>query len=181
MPAAAHDIRLSIPLTDQTNPAKFPEYEFREYPKGMNMLANKEYLDDWLARNKTVDDQTGKASWPGGRPIVGKSIVPILDDNLQPVFVADEDEEAAFRAEHADVHDHVDPEAERSRLNTENEDLRAQIAKLRAGAVGVETGSEPEAEKDDGSEPQPAALKATAPVKPAAPVKKTAALPPRLK
>lgn len=28
-----HDIRQSIPLTDQTNPSKFPQYEFRAYPK----------------------------------------------------------------------------------------------------------------------------------------------------
>lgn len=28
-----HDIRGSIPFVDYTNPAKFPPYEFREYPK----------------------------------------------------------------------------------------------------------------------------------------------------
>jgi len=28
-----HDIRSSIPLVDYTNPAKFPPYVFREYPK----------------------------------------------------------------------------------------------------------------------------------------------------
>lgn len=27
-----HDIRYAIPLTDQTNPSKFPQYEFRPYP-----------------------------------------------------------------------------------------------------------------------------------------------------
>ena len=28
-----HDIRHAIPQTDQTMPGKFPQYEFREYPK----------------------------------------------------------------------------------------------------------------------------------------------------
>src|SRR5882672_3089267 len=31
--AKPHDIRSSIPLIDATNPAKFPPYIFREYPK----------------------------------------------------------------------------------------------------------------------------------------------------
>jgi len=34
-----HDIRMSIPMVDYTNPAKFPPYVFREYPK-MPLLDN---------------------------------------------------------------------------------------------------------------------------------------------
>lgn len=34
-----HDIRSAIPLVDYTNPAKFPPYKFREYPK-MPLLDN---------------------------------------------------------------------------------------------------------------------------------------------
>lgn len=40
-----HDIRGSIPLTDQTNPAKFPQYEFREYPKMMLNEHGSPHLD----------------------------------------------------------------------------------------------------------------------------------------
>lgn len=39
-----HDIRSQIPLTDQTNPGKFPQYEFREYPKMMLDGKGKPYL-----------------------------------------------------------------------------------------------------------------------------------------
>lgn len=34
-----HDIRSAIPMVDYTNPAKFPPYKFREYPK-MPLLDN---------------------------------------------------------------------------------------------------------------------------------------------
>lgn len=37
--AKPHDIRMSIPFVDYTNPAKFPPYVFREYPK-MPLLDN---------------------------------------------------------------------------------------------------------------------------------------------
>jgi hypothetical protein len=39
-----HDIRDQIPRTDQTNPAKFPQYEFRPYPKMMNDENGKPYV-----------------------------------------------------------------------------------------------------------------------------------------
>lgn len=47
-----HDIRAALPFTDQTNPAKFPQYEFRAFPK---ML-----LDD------------------GGKPILGPDKAAIV-------------------------------------------------------------------------------------------------------
>jgi hypothetical protein len=40
-----HDIRQSIPFTDQTNPGKFPQYEFRAYPKMMIDEKGKPYLN----------------------------------------------------------------------------------------------------------------------------------------
>lgn len=39
-----HDIRHSIPQTDQTMPGKFPQYEFRPYPKMMKDESGKDYL-----------------------------------------------------------------------------------------------------------------------------------------
>lgn len=40
-----HDIRSQIPLTDQTNPAKFPQYDFKKYPKMMLDEKGKPYLN----------------------------------------------------------------------------------------------------------------------------------------
>lgn len=41
-----HDIRSSIPLVDYTNPAKFPPYVFREYPKMPLLDRNKPIVID---------------------------------------------------------------------------------------------------------------------------------------
>lgn len=135
-----HDIRDMIPRTDQTNPGKFPHYEFRAYPKMMTMLATKEYIDAWLARNEKIDDRTNKPWWPGGRPKVGQP-VPILDDNAVGVVVHDEDEEEAFRADHPEAvqdNDLLNPEMqrierERSTLESKNAALEAEIKALKAG------------------------------------------------
>lgn len=40
-----HDIRYAIPLTDQTNPGKFPQYEYRPYPRMMLDEKGKPYLN----------------------------------------------------------------------------------------------------------------------------------------
>ena len=39
-----HDIRDQIPRTDQTNPSKFPAYEFKPYPRMMLDANGKPYL-----------------------------------------------------------------------------------------------------------------------------------------
>ncbi len=41
-----HDIRMSIPQVDYTNPAKFPPYVFREYPKMPLLDGNKPIVID---------------------------------------------------------------------------------------------------------------------------------------
>ena len=41
-----HDIRSAIPLVDYTNPAKFPPYMFREYPKMPLLDGNKPIVID---------------------------------------------------------------------------------------------------------------------------------------
>lgn len=41
-----HDIRSAIPLVDYTNPAKFPPYLFREYPKMPLLTGNKPIVID---------------------------------------------------------------------------------------------------------------------------------------
>src|ERR1700679_19949 len=41
-----HDIRGAIPLVDWTNPAKFPPYVFREYPKMPLLDGNKPIIID---------------------------------------------------------------------------------------------------------------------------------------
>lgn len=176
---AAHDIRYAIPLTDQTNQAKFPQYEFREFPKMMNQRADQTYLDAWLERHKNYDDHN-KPYWPGGRPRVGKterecSVVPILDENAQPVYVHDEDEEAAFRADHPEALTIVSHDDEMQRLTAENDRLQALINKnaaLRQEAAQVD--------KDVGDDPNKdePATEAKAPMK-AAPAKNKPALPPR--
>lgn len=40
----AHDIRSAIPFCDQTNPAKFPQYAFRPYPKMPHDESGKPYM-----------------------------------------------------------------------------------------------------------------------------------------
>lgn len=39
------NVKSAIPLTDQTNPNKFPKIEFREYPKMMLKEGNKPFID----------------------------------------------------------------------------------------------------------------------------------------
>jgi len=122
----AHDVRSSIPLTPQTDPAAFPQYVMRDYPKAMNMKADQAYVDAWMERTKQVDDNSNKPYWPGGRPRVG-SIVPILDGLNQPIFVQDEIEEAEFRAAHPEAITIVSVDTEMQQLRAANERLQALV------------------------------------------------------
>lgn len=137
------NVESSIPHTRQRDPNNFP-YEFREYPKAMNVLCDQAYLDAWLERHKQMDDNN-KAYWHGGRPIVGKTVVPVLDELGDPVHVYDEDEEAAFRAEHPEALTIVSQAAEIDTLRAENarlQELVKENARLQGGSKDPEAASE---------------------------------------
>lgn len=122
----AHDVRSSIPLTPQTDPAAYPPHLHRDYPKAMNTKADQAYVDAWMERNRQIDDNSGKPYWPGGRPRVG-SIVPVLDDMFAPIFVQDEIEEQEFRAEHPETITIVSIDTEMQQLRAANERLQALV------------------------------------------------------
>lgn len=67
-----HNITSAIPRTDQTDPAKFPQYEYQEFPKmlvgkdGKNIcnqyqepivFQNEEEVDDYLEKHPEVADE----------------------------------------------------------------------------------------------------------------------------
>lgn len=126
MNARPTNVESAIPRTPQRDPANFP-YEFREYPKAMNMRCTREYLDAWMERHKQFGDDM-RPYWSGGRPQVDKSVVPILDEMGEPLFVQDEDEEREFRAAHPEALDIVGVQDEMNQLRADNDRLRALAA-----------------------------------------------------
>lgn len=144
------NVESSIPRTKERDPNNFP-YEFREYPKAMNMVATKEYLETWMERHKQTDDN-GKSYWHGCRPIVGKSVVPFLDELGEPVFVYGEDEEQEFRANNPDVLTIVSQAAEIDTLRAENARLQALIAEN--AKLKNETKAAPAKDEQDEGEPE---------------------------
>ena len=83
-----------IPLTSQTDPDKFPMYEYRPYPRMMTKLCTQADLDIWLAENSYTADN-GKIAYKGGRPRVGTSTA-VLNESGQAVIVNSAEEEAEF-------------------------------------------------------------------------------------
>lgn len=178
MNARPTNVESSIPRTRQRDPNNYP-YEFREYPKAMNMLATKEYVDAWHERHRQTGDD-GKTYWPGGRPIASKSVVPFLDELNEPVFVYDEDEEREFRATHEGALNIVNAQQQIVDLKSDNERMAAELDKLRAQLAGPAAVEPKEDAKPDDEPVKPNALsgvtKSGEPDKPKAKV----TLPPRL-
>lgn len=128
-----HDIRGNIPLTDFTNAAKYPEYEYREFPKMMLQEATKEYVSAWLERNSVPGDN-GKTVYPGARPRMN-SLVPVLDDNFAAVVAHDPEEEEELRERYPQCVKTPNTHAQYAQVaetQRENEELRAQLAEMQA-------------------------------------------------
>ena len=129
-----HNIISAIPLTAQTDPNKFPAYEYREYPKMMLRTATAEDIKTWEELNKQVDERSGKAYWPAGRPRLGAQI-PYKSPDGMPIMVSDAEEEEAFRLDN--------PEAleikslDTAAMQDELAQLRAENAALRAKSEGA--------------------------------------------
>lgn len=181
------NVESSIPHTRQRDPNNFP-YEFREYPKAMNMLCTKDYLEAWMDRHKQMGDDNRTPYWHGNRPIVGKSVVPILDELGDPIHVYDEDEEAAFRAEHPEALSIVSQAAEIDTLRAENQrlqELLTENAGLRRETAGQGKPADDDRKEDETGpakdEPRPAKLSEKPAPKPAQAKKPDNGLPPRLK
>lgn len=158
-----HNIISSIPLTDQTNPNKFPAYQFQEYPKMMLKKVTKEDIAAWEDVNKRVDEGTNRVSYPMGRPRLG-STAPILNVDGQPAMVNDPEEEEAFLAEH--------PEAVQIEQATDTSALMDRLAKLEAENAALRAKDTDAGEKGN-DDPSPKSV-ASLTKPPAAPAKKPA-------
>lgn len=91
-----HDIRQSIPLTDQTNPGKFPQYEFRAYPRMVSDDAGKPILGpDKAALIANSEDEYNALRAKHHTPSVPSAGVASL--------TVDNDEVAKLRAELAEL------------------------------------------------------------------------------
>lgn len=67
MPRTGYGI--NIPLTPQTY--NVPDYEYREYPKAMNITVDKDYVEAWKARNSYFDPNTNKTTYTAASPRIG--------------------------------------------------------------------------------------------------------------
>jgi hypothetical protein len=68
---------INVPLDRTTNPANFPRYEFREFPKMLTKAATQEDIDAWKLKNRIVDTQSGQISYGQAPPRIGNP-VPML-------------------------------------------------------------------------------------------------------
>jgi hypothetical protein len=69
-----HDIRGAIPLVDYTNPAKFPPYIFREYPKMPLLDGNKPVVIDESGGVLVFYDATDEADFKDMNPELADEI-----------------------------------------------------------------------------------------------------------
>lgn len=67
---------INLPITPQTDPRNFPEYEYREYPKMILIPARKEDIQAWRDINSYVDTASGRVSYMGAAPRLN-SLVPL--------------------------------------------------------------------------------------------------------
>jgi hypothetical protein len=136
-----HDIRGYIPMTQQTNPANFPPYVKREYPKTMLKAADEAYVKDWYRRNAMTDDK-GATYYRGTAPLPG-ALVPMLDRSGEPIIVHDATEEANFAARHPAAITTIEVEVpqhtadELAQLRADNERMKAMIAERDAAKAEV--------------------------------------------
>jgi hypothetical protein len=131
-PGPLHDIRPFIPLTAQTNPAAFPAYAFRDYPKMMTRVATQADVDQWKKMNAVSDDRGG-VSYRGAAPKVGKSVVPVYDELGEAIVVHSREEEERYLQETGQasilkVDVSAASTAEIARLEEDNKRLRDLIA-----------------------------------------------------
>lgn len=80
-----HDIRGSIPLVDYTNPAKFPPYVFREYPKMPLLDGNKPIILDSSGNVLIFYDAADEVEFKDMNPEVADEI----DRNTPAKAIAD--------------------------------------------------------------------------------------------
>ena len=69
-----HDIRSAIPLVDYTNPAKFPPYMFREYPKMPLLDLNKPIVIDESGGVLVFYDATDEVEFKEMNPEIADEI-----------------------------------------------------------------------------------------------------------
>lgn len=72
--AKPHDIRGSIPLVDYTNPAKFPSYVFREYPKMPLLDGNKPIVVDEVGTVLVFFDAEDETEFMDMNPEIAEEI-----------------------------------------------------------------------------------------------------------
>lgn len=123
-------IRSAIPLTDQTNPDKFPAYEYRPFPR-MMLKSSKEPFRDSVGNAIVVHDQEEEDAFLLEHP-----------DAVRPV---------EFKRTAADLR------SENETVRGENARLRKQIEEMLSG--GATVNAAPEAAKDDAVDEAPAEVK----------------------
>lgn len=80
-----HDIRGSIPLVDYTNPAKFPPYVFREYPKMPLLDGNRPIILDTSGNVLIFYDAADEVEFKDMNPEIAEEI----DRNTPAKAIAD--------------------------------------------------------------------------------------------
>lgn len=126
--ARSSNVAANIPLTNQTDPRKFPDYEYVDYPKMMTRYATPDDIKEWEDKNKRIDPQSNVVYFPGGRPRLG-SPIPFYDtDSGEPVIVHDEAEEEAFREANKGVIDSAASPKDAAEKDAELARLRAKVA-----------------------------------------------------
>jgi hypothetical protein len=139
---------INVPLDRTTNPANFPRYEFREYPKMLTKTATQEDIDAWKVQHRIVDAQSGHISWASAAPRVGQP-VPVLSAQAdvtngfamsigEPLIMQSKEQEEEYLGANPPPPKTVSvsiaqlaqaDEDELARLKAENAKLRAQSAK----------------------------------------------------
>lgn len=69
-----HDLRTAIPLVDYTNPAKFPPYLFREYPKMPLLAGNRPIVIDESGGVLVFYDASDETEFKGLNPELAEEI-----------------------------------------------------------------------------------------------------------
>ena len=80
-----HDIRSAIPLVDYTNPAKFPPYQFREYPKMPLLDGNRPIVVDDAGAILVFYDAADEVEFKEMNPEIAEEI----DRNAPPKAMAE--------------------------------------------------------------------------------------------
>jgi hypothetical protein len=131
---------INIPLTPQTDPRKYPEYKFREFPKMLLQKCDDRYVEVWRQRNSYLDERTGKFSYIGVSPRVG-SMVPLLataeDVELgfatavnDPVIVNNPEAEAHAKKLHGMTEVVAKPQVAQVQMGPPDEPVASPLAQL---------------------------------------------------